>query len=144
MAYAPQQPFYAARSVRAYADVGLETAVLNASPNRLVSLMFSGTRAAIAKAKLYLEAGQIAERGKSIGHASRIINEGLKQSLNLSAGGEIATNLSELYDYITRCLLLANLKADMEQLNTADRLLAELQEAWQQAVDPQPTSEPQA
>ena len=138
MAYAQRQTSYAARSTRTYADVGLETAVLNASPNRLVTLLFTGARAAIAKAKIHLEAGRIAERGKAIGHASRIVDEGLRQSLNLSAGGEVAENLSRLYDYIIRCLFLANFKADVEQLNTADRLLSELQTAWQQAADPQP------
>ena len=145
MAYAQRQTSYAARSTRTYADVGLETSVLNASPNRLITLLFTGARTAIAKARIHIEAGQIPERGKAIGHASRIVDEGLRQSLNLSAGGEIAENLSRLYDYIIRCLFLANFKADIEQLNTADRLLAELQAAWQQAADPQPQAvdEPQ-
>ncbi|HEX7750006.1 MAG TPA: flagellar export chaperone FliS [Bordetella sp.] len=138
MAYAERRNSYTARSTRSYADVGLETAVLNASPTRLVTLLFTGARAAIAKAKIHMEAGQIPERGKAISHATRIVDEGLKQSLNLSAGGEVAENLSRLYNYIIRSLYLANYKADIEQLNVADRLLAELQTAWQQAADPQP------
>jgi len=142
MSYATQRRPYSPNSAKAYANIGLETSVLAASPNRLVTLLFSGARAAIAKAKIHMEAGQIPERGKAITHATRIVDEGLKQSLNLNAGGELADNLSQLYDYILRSLMMANLKADISQLDTADRLLAELQEAWQQAVDPQP-SEPQ-
>jgi len=142
MSYATQRRPHSPNSAKAYANIGLETSVLAASPNRLVTLLFSGARAAIAKAKIHMEAGQIPERGKAITHATRIVDEGLKQSLNLNAGGELADNLSQLYDYILRSLMMANLKADISQLDTAYRLLAELQEAWQQAVDPQP-SEPQ-
>jgi flagellar protein FliS len=146
MAYAERRTSYTTRSTRSYADVGLETAVLNASPTRLITLLFTGARAAIAKARIHMEAGQIAERGKAISHATRIVDEGLKQSLNLSAGGEVAENLSKLYNYIIRSLYLANYRADIEQLNTADRLLAELQATWQQAADPQPQAidDPQA
>jgi flagellar protein FliS len=135
--YASQR-LSASHAVRAYANIGLETEVLAASPERLTSLLFSGARAAIAKARLYMEGGQIAERGKAISHATRIVDEGLKQSLNQASGGEIAANLASLYDYIIRCLLTANLKSDPKQLDVADRLLADLQEAWQQAVDPKP------
>lgn len=142
MSYATQRRPYTPNSAKAYANIGLETSVLAASPNRLITLLFSGARAAIAKAKIHMEAGQIPERGKAITHATRIVDEGLRQSLNLTAGGELAGNLSQLYDYVLRCLMMANLKADISQLDTADRLLAELQEAWQQAVDPQ-SVEPQ-
>lgn len=146
MAYAERRTSYTNRSTRSYADVGLETAVLNASPTRLITLLFTGARTAIAKAKIHMEAGQIPERGKAISHATRIVDEGLRQSLNLSAGGEVAENLDRLYNYIIRSLYLANYRADIEQLNIADRLLAELQTAWQQAADPQPQAmdEPQA
>lgn len=146
MAYAERRTSYTTRSTRSYADVGLETAVLNASPVRLITLLFTGARAAIAKARIHMEAGQIAERGKAISHATRIVDEGLKQSLNLSAGGEVAENLSKLYNYIIRSLYLANYRADIEQLDTADRLLAELQATWQQVADPQPQAvdDPQA
>ena len=64
------------------------------------------------------------------------MDEGLKTGLDMEAGGEMAANLANLYDYIVRTLLLANLKGDATQLDTADRLLAELAQAWQAANDP--------
>ncbi|KCB29971.1 flagellar protein FliS-like protein [Bordetella hinzii L60] len=66
----------------------------------------------------------------------------MKQGLNLEAGGEIAANLSELYDFITRTLLKANLHADAAQLDLADGLLAELASAWESSVDPATSSVP--
>lgn len=98
-------------------------------------MLYAGARAAIAQARLHLEAGRIVERGQAIGKAIRIVDEGLKLGLNQNAGGEVAANLARLYDYITRTLLTANLKADKEQLDIADRLLADLSEAWQASVD---------
>ncbi|CFO65550.1 flagellar protein FliS [Bordetella pertussis] len=135
MTYAARRPT-GSYSVKSYSDIGLETQVMSATPERLITLLYAGARAAIAQARLHLEAGRIVERGQAIGKAIRIVDEGLKLGLNQNAGGEVAANLARLYDYITRTLLTANLKADKEQLDIADRLLADLSEAWQASVDP--------
>jgi flagellar protein FliS len=106
----------------------------------LITLLFKGARAAIAQAKLHLQQHRIAERGQAISKAIRIVEEGLKGGLNLEAGGELAANLDQLYDFISRTLLTANLNADAAQLDVADQLLANLQEAWQSSVDPLSTA----
>ncbi|AHV92669.1 flagellar export chaperone FliS [Bordetella holmesii] len=137
MTYAVRRPT-GYQSARSYQDIGLETEVLSAAPERLITLLYRGARAAIAQARLHLEAGRVAERGQAISKATRIVDEGLKQGLNLEAGGELALNLSELYDFVTRTLLRANLHADAAQLDVADRLLADLASAWESSVDPSP------
>ena len=82
-----------------------------------------------------MQEGRTTERGTAISKAIKIVDEGLKTGLNMEAGGEIAGNLARLYDYIIRTLLTANLKVDAEQLDIADRLLADLAEAWQTSID---------
>jgi len=134
MTYAARRPT-GSYSARSYSDIGLETQVLSASPERLITLLYSGARAAIAQARLHLEAGRVADRGHAISKAIRIVDEGLKLGLNLEAGGDIAANLAQLYDFIIRTLLMANLHADVEKLDIADRLLADLAQAWQTAND---------
>lgn len=134
MTYAARRPT-GSYSVRSYADIGLETQVLGASPERLISLLYMGARAAIGQARLHLQEGRAVERGAAISKAIKIVDEGLKTGLNMEAGGEIAANLARLYDYIVRTLLLANLRTDAEALETADRLLADLAEAWQTSID---------
>lgn len=134
MTYAARRPT-GSQSVRPYADIGLETQVLGASPERLITLLYLGARAAIGQARIHLQEGRVAERGAAISKAIKIVDEGLKTGLNMEAGGEIAANLARLYDYIVRTLLTANLKADTEQLDIADRLLADLAEAWQTSID---------
>lgn len=134
MTYAARRPS-GSYSVRSYADIGLETQVLGASPERLITLLYLGARAAIGQARIHLNEGRIAERGAAISKAIKIVDEGLKTGLNMEAGGDIAANLALLYDYIIRTLLTANLKADVEQIDIADRLLADLAEAWQTSID---------
>ena len=134
MTYAARRPT-GSHSVRSYADIGLETQVLGASPERLITLLYLGARAAIGQARIHMQEGRIADRGAAISKAIKIVDEGLKTGLNMEAGGDIAVNLARLYDYIVRTLLMANLKADAEQLDIADRLLADLAEAWQTSID---------
>lgn len=134
MTYAARRPT-GSQSIRSYADIGLETQVLGASPERLITLLYLGARAAIGQARIHLQEGRVAERGAAISKAIKIVDEGLKTGLNMEAGGEIAANLARLYDYIVRTLLTANLKANAEQLDIADRLLADLAEAWQTSID---------
>ncbi|QVQ28714.1 flagellar export chaperone FliS [Achromobacter deleyi] len=134
MTYAARRPT-GSYSARSYADIGLETQVMSATPERLITLLYHGARAAIGQARIHLQEGRVAERGAAITKAIKIVDEGLKMGLNMEAGGDIAANLGRLYDYIVRTLLMANLKADVEQLEIADRLLADLAEAWQTSID---------
>ncbi len=123
------------RSVQAYANIGLETEVLSAPPERLITLLYDGALAAIAKAGLYMDSNNIAGRGASISKAIDIIESGLKASLNMEAGGDLAKNLSETYDLMVRNLLLANLNNDIEKLQLAETMLKEIADAWKTSVD---------
>lgn len=114
----------------AYARVGVETGVMGASPHRLIAMLFEGARNAITQARMHLKSGNVGGRCEAIGKAIRIVEEGLQQSLNLKAGGEIAGRLNALYGYIVRRLFEANIKQSETMLIEADSLLATLQEAW--------------
>ncbi len=126
MTYAPTR----ARGAQSYARVGLETGVNSASPEKLISMLFDGARTAIARARFGFEQNNIPARGQAISKAIDIVSNGLRAALNLEAGGQIAANLFELYNYIERCLLLANLHSDVAKLDEADRLLADIGSAW--------------
>ena len=123
------------KAIQSYSSVGLETEVLSARPERLITLLLAGARAAIAKSRIHLDNNRIAERGAAISKAIRIVDEGLRAALDLKAGGELAANLERLYDYVIRTLLAANLRADRAQLDHADALLANIEEGWRTSVD---------
>ena len=120
------------RSAQAYANVGLETEVLSANPQQLISLLFQGALAAIMKARLYMKNQDIAGRGMAISKAIDIVDSGLKASVDTEAGGELANNLVTTYDLIIRNLLLANLNADDKSLTLAETMLTDISQAWRE------------
>lgn len=124
------------RSVQAYANIGLETEVLSASPEHLITLLFRGARAAILKARLHMQNGNIQGRGEALSKAIDIVDSGLKASVDLEAGGELSRNLVATYELIIRNLLLANLNADAGKLDLAEQLLTNIAEAWTAATEP--------
>ncbi len=136
MTYPSQTGAMGRRSAQAYATVGLETQVLGANPQQLITLLFQGALAAIMKARLYLKNEDIAGRGMAISKAIDIVDSGLKASVDTEVGGELANNLITTYDVVIRNLLLANLNADDEKLDLAERLLNNISLAWQTIADP--------
>jgi flagellar secretion chaperone FliS len=120
----------AAHAAQAYARIGLETGVAAASPQRLIVMLYDGALAALTEARTHMTAGHIAQKGRAIGKAVAIVDEGLKAALDTRQGGPIAQQLMELYDYIGRRLLLANLRDDVALLDESSRLLGELRGAW--------------
>lgn len=120
------------RGVNAYAKVGLETGVTSASPHKLIVMLYDGALAAIMTGITQMKAGNVQEKGNAISKAIRIIDDGLKASLDKQVGGEIATNLDALYDYMSRRLLEANLKNDPAILEEVRGLLADLRDTWNQ------------
>ena len=128
----------AANAAKAYARIGLETGVAAASPQRLIVMLYDGALAALTDARGHMLEGRTALKGRAIGKAISIVEEGLKAALDTSQGGAIARQLMDLYDYIGQRLLVANLKDDVALLDEASRLLTELRGAWQTLVERQP------
>jgi len=114
----------------AYHQVGLVTGVQAASPHRLVLMLFDGFDEAVAQAIGALNEGSVQTKCRAIGRAVRIIDEGLKASLDLNGGGALATDLRDLYAYVSLRLVQANLHNDAERLHECRRLVRPLREAW--------------
>jgi flagellar protein FliS len=120
-----------ANALDAYQRLDVETGVAAASPQRLIVMLYEGALKAVHTARGALARGDVAGRGTAISKAIAIVDEGLRPALDLKAGGEIAANLSSLYDYIVNRLLYANLKQDEASLDEAAHLLSELKSAWE-------------
>ena len=137
-------------AINTYAKVELDSNVTSADPHKLISLLYQGALLAISSAKNQMLHKDIAAKGKSISHAILIIDEGLKASLDENAGGELAQNLSALYEYMSQRLLIANLKNDMAALDEVSGLLCGLKEAWEairpgaQSAQPNAGAQPQS
>ena len=126
----------ARHAMNAYATIGVETGVMAADPHKLVLMLFEGARLAVAEAGRKLQSNETAAKGAAFSKAIMIIDSGLKASLDVEAGGDMAEKLYALYDYMTSRLLIANLHNDLKAVEEVDRLLDELQGAWKAIREP--------
>lgn len=116
-------------AARAYADIGRHASVEAASPHRLIQMLFDGALDRIASARGHMQRAEVSAKGHEIGRAIRIV-EGLRMSLDRSVQHPLTANLDQLYDYICRRLLQANLDNDEAPLAESSGLLRELKSAW--------------
>jgi len=123
---------YTKSGIQAYAQVGVESAVLSASPHQLVVLLFDGALSAMKKAAILIEQGDIPGKGQAISKAINIISNGLQSGLNHDIGGDLTANLDSLYAYMTRRLLQANLNNDIDAINEVVALLDNIASAWKE------------
>ncbi|MGH8052303.1 MAG: flagellar export chaperone FliS [Stenotrophomonas sp.] len=112
-----------------YRQIGVSTRVVDADPHKLVSLLLEGANERMRRAEAFLAQGDQALKGKAIGEACAIVGH-LNGSLDHAAGGEVAGNLSALYDYIVQRLTEANLNNDVNALQESLSLLGEIESAW--------------
>ncbi|MCH5052351.1 flagellar export chaperone FliS [Pectobacterium aquaticum] len=133
---------YGNNASRAYAQIGVESSVMSASPHQLIVLLFDGARSAMVRARILLEQGDIQGKGIALSKAIDIITNGLKAGLDMEKGGELAINLSALYDYMVQKLMIANLHNDANLITEIEVLLENIADAWRQ-IGPnyQPTQE---
>lgn len=117
-------------AAQAYSRVGVETGVATADPLGLVLMLYDGALKALTMARGHMERREIAAKGEALSRAIQIIDEGLSASLNVVEGGGVARQLKELYAYMCRRIVLANINNDPLILDEVASLLRELRVAW--------------
>jgi flagellar protein FliS len=110
-------------------DAYLESRILAADPVELVRLLYQAAISAVRDARRHLAAGEIAARSRSVAKACDIVLE-LAGALDHERGGKISRRLAELYDYVHRRLIEANLQQADAPLAEVLALLSTLFEAW--------------
>lgn len=117
--------------VNAYASVGLETGVVDASPLKLIVMLYDGAITACIHAQQAMAQHDIAKKGQYLTQAMTIVDSGLRACLDKRAGGDIAQKLDELYQYMTRSLMEASVRQDVKKVQEIQQLLMELKGAWE-------------
>ncbi|CAK0741404.1 Flagellar secretion chaperone FliSB [Gammaproteobacteria bacterium] len=116
-------------ALQQYQQIGVQSSIMDATPHRLVQMLFEGALDRIAKAKGAVIRGEILDKCRYIDAAMSIVDS-LSGSLNLDAGGEVANNLAALYDYIGRRLFQANVENSALILDEVSNLLSQIKEGW--------------
>lgn len=117
-----------------YQQVDAYSSLQDARPEQVIQVMLDTCLTRLAQAKGHMDRGEVAEKAEQITKALGIV-EGLQMSLDTQQGGQLATNLTDLYDYVARTLLLANLENKRELLDEVAGLLLEIKSAWDQVTE---------
>jgi flagellar protein FliS len=123
-----------ARATNAYRQVSTATQVNLASGPQLVTMLFDALRVQLLKAENALAQNQMPEKGLAIGHAVRIIEEGLRSGLDMRRGGELSQSLNDLYVYCAKTLTEANFYNDVSKVREVASLIDTVAGAWKQVA----------
>jgi flagellar protein FliS len=125
-------PFAGARGApaQAYRRTEVEMRTAEADPHQLVAMLFDGFFESLAQARGAMRAGDKMTKGRALGRAVCIIDEGLRAALDLDQGGPLARDLHDLYAYVTMRLTRANLDDSEAPLDECSALIQPLAEAW--------------
>ena len=115
-------------SIKKYRNANTDN-VADADPHQLIKIIFKHILANIAIASGAISRNEIENKGKCLTKAIALVGE-LQDSLDMEQGGEISTGLFDLYDYIVRCLVQANLDNDCDKLDEVKSLITEVKEGW--------------
>jgi flagellar protein FliS len=110
-------------------DQYLENAVMSASPAKIVAMLLDGAIRFCQRAKAASAAKNVAEFGRLLSRAHDVVAE-LRASLDEARGGEIARDLSRLYDFVIRRLSDGRIRRDEQAIDEVIRVLTPLRESW--------------
>lgn len=125
---------YGAKGTQAYAQIGVESAVMSASQQQLVTMLFDGALSALIRARLFMQDGNLQGKGTSLSKAINIIENGLKTGLDEDSRDELTKNLLALYAYMVRRLLQANLHNDVSAVEEVEGLMRNIADAWKESL----------
>lgn len=115
----------------AYQTTDTYSGVTFADPHSLITQMFDGAVRKIAQARGAIERNDVASKAELLSQSVAIIGS-LEACLDKEKGGDLANNLSNLYEYMNISLALANQENDTARLDEVIRLIQEIRSAWTQ------------
>ena len=122
---------FGAQNINQYKKISIETGVDAANPIELIVMLYDGAIVACYSAIPFVQRNDYANKSEYIFKAIKIIQSGLRLSLNKQEGGEIAEQLDALYIYMTNLLIKANIENNIKMIQEVIRLLTELRGAWE-------------
>jgi len=112
-----------------YQKVNVTSEVLDADPHRLIQLLMEAGLTRMAQAKGAIQRKDMEEKASLLGRVNEIIQT-LQSSLDHNQGGELASNLDRLYDYMIRRLLEASGQNSTDMIDEVMGLMLEVKTGW--------------
>jgi flagellar secretion chaperone FliS len=130
------------RGAAQYRSVRSHGLVAEASPARLVQIMFEQILTHLATAQgcmgriqNNMPLNDVIAKGKAMGKAIRLIDQ-LNNTLDMERGQKIAENLRALYVYMLTRLTHANVTNDSNIVAEVASLVQKVKTGWDQIVEP--------
>jgi len=131
---------YSQNKAAAYRAVRSHGLVADASPARLVQIMYEQILLELATAQGCmgriqgnLPLKEVVTKCKAVSKAIRLIGH-LDATLNMDRGGKISENLRNLYLYMLRRLAMANAHNDAAMVGEVATLVRTIKQGWDQIV----------
>lgn len=122
------------RSAQQAQDTYRVNQIQMASKEQLLVITYDiGIKACISAEKA-MGTNDIEQINTNLQKAQAVIRE-LMLTLNMERGGEIATQLMQLYDYMYYQLVDANVKKDPVPVGTVRKMMEELRATWIEAIN---------
>jgi flagellar protein FliS len=106
-----------------------EEEIRAATPLRLIIMLYDAALRSCEEARVCMERNDASELSQAIDKCNAIISE-LQSALNLKEGGDIASALNNLYNFMKTNLLRAGVERNPEMIGEVFKLLVNLRAAW--------------
>jgi len=113
-----------------YGKIKNDTQTMYASPHQLMLMLFDGAIEAMSLTIAAIQNKNFELRSKQNTRSITIIN-GMRECLDMKAGGELADNLYSLYQYMVQELFRANFKQDIEIIRNIQTMLKDIRGSWE-------------
>jgi len=117
-----------------YANTHVETSVSEASPHKLIEMLYEGALKNMFIAKVFIEQNNFEKKSEHVNKALSILMS-LREGVDFDKGGEVAGNLYDLYEYSYRRLVRASLDNDNTGVDEVIEIIKNLSDAWKQMPD---------
>jgi len=108
-----------------------QNAVTTASPGELTLMLYNGCIKFLNQAKSAMEEKNYEMKNKYIQKAQSIISE-LMVTLNMDI--PVAKHMMQMYDYMNRRLIEANIKNSIEILEEVESFVTEFRDTWKEVI----------
>jgi flagellar protein FliS len=113
-----------------YGKIKDDTQTMYASPHQLMLMLFDGAIESMSFTIGAIQKNDLALRSKQSTRSITIIN-GMRECLDMQAGGELADNLYALYQYMAQELFRAGIKNDSDTIQNIQTMLKDIRGSWE-------------
>lgn len=109
-----------------------QNSIMTATPGELTLMLYNGCLKFIRQARIAMNNQDNDGKNMYLQKAQRVISELMA---TLDQDHDLSRDMMQLYDYIRRCLIDANIKNDLALLDEAEKHVTMFRDTWKQVIE---------